>query len=161
MKKLILVFVCLFTAFTAFSQNIKDEVALIQSEYSLNKKQIIVDQMQFTEEESAKFWPLYDKYEIARKELGKKRVDYILNYADNYSHLTNEKASELIDAAFKNQADLTELQKKTFDEMSVAITPLRAAQFMQIEVYMETIVRMEISEQIPLVKDPDDKKKKH
>jgi len=107
--------------------------------------------MKFSDAESKAFWPIYDKYEAERRAIGRARVDNIMEYSKNYGTLTNEKATELITNALNIHKDFTKLQEKTFKEMSNAITPLRAAQFIQLEVYLETVVRKEIATAIPLV----------
>lgn len=160
MKKIFLVTLCAMFTFAGLAQNLTDDVAVLQSKYGLAKKELIVAHMKFTEAESIKFWPAYDKYEAERKALGKSRIDNIAAYADNYDKMTNEKATELVNAALNNHAAFTKLQQKTFKEMSSIITPLRAAQFIQLEAYLETVVRMEISDAIPLIEKVDATEKK-
>jgi len=159
MKKIFLIAICALGTFVSKAQNTTDDVAVLQSAYGLDKKQIIVEHMKFTEAESAKFWPAYDKYEAERKELGRARVNNILEYSKNYDSLSNEKASELINAALNNQMAFTKLQQKAYKDMSSALSPLRAAQWIQLEVFLETVIRAEIAEQIPLVKQVDAHKK--
>ena len=40
------------------------------------------------------FWKLYDEYEIQRKELGKKRIDLMEQYANNYNGMPAEVADK-------------------------------------------------------------------
>jgi hypothetical protein len=151
MKKIFLIALSMMFVFAVKAQTTTDEIQLLQSSYGKDKKQLIVEHMKFKDEESVKFWPLYDKYEAERKKLGQARANNILEYSKNYNTLTNEKATELVNAALDNQAALAKLQKKTFKEMSTAITPLRAAQFIQLESYLESVVRKEIATAIPLI----------
>jgi hypothetical protein len=158
MKKILLIAICGLFAISSRAQSTTDEITLMQSAFGLSKKQLVVDLMKFSDEESKKFWPLYDKYEDARTKLGKSRIDNIMLFAKNYDAMTNEKATELVNLALKTNADFTKLQQKTFTEMSAAITPIRAAQFIQLEVYLENALRMELSDQIPLIKKVEEKK---
>jgi hypothetical protein len=50
------------------------------------------------------------------------------------------------------------LQRETFAKMAKVITPVKAAQFAQLEMYLETIVRMKISSEIPLIGEFETKK---
>ena len=43
--------------------------------------------------------------------------------------------------------------------MSAAITPIRAAQFIQLEVFLENVIRMAIANEIPLIKKAESQKK--
>src|SRR5690349_1514339 len=99
MKKLLLTALTLTFAFGLKAQSTTDEINLLQSAYGKDKKQLIVDHMKFKEEESVKFWPIYDKYEAERKKIGQERANNILEYSKNYNTLTNEKATELINTA--------------------------------------------------------------
>lgn len=159
MKKILLVAVCGLFAFTTNAQSTLDEMKLMQSEYGLDKKQLVVELMKFSEEESAKFWPIYDKYETERMALGKSRIDNIMDYANNYSLMTDAKATELVNASLNNHISFTKLQQKTFKEMSAAITAIRAAQFIQLEVFLENVIRQAIANEIPLIKKSDEQKK--
>ena len=161
MKKFLLLAICATITLGARAQSTTDEIKLIQSSYGMDKKHLLVEHMKFTEAESAKFWPVYDKYETERQKLGKARIDNIMDYAKNYSMMTNEKSTELVMAALANQMAFTKLQEKTYKEMSAAITPLRAAQFIQLEVYLETLVRKAISDEIPLIHKVTETEKKN
>lgn len=72
MKKIILIAICTLFAVNLNAQSNTDEIALIQSAYGMEKKQIIIQFMKLTEAENAGFWKIYDEYEAERKELGKK-----------------------------------------------------------------------------------------
>ena len=159
MKKFFLTALIVVIAAGAKAQSTTDEINLIQSAYGKDKKQLIVEHMKFKEEESVKFWPIYDKYEAERKKLGQVRANNILEYSKNYGTLSNEKATELVNTALNNQMDITKLQQRVFKELSSAITPLRAAQFIQLESYLETVVRKEIATAIPLIDQVHDQEK--
>jgi Spy/CpxP family protein refolding chaperone len=160
MKKLFLIAACALFAMSSQAQNTTDEIQLLQSSYGMDKKQLIVETMKFTEAESAKFWPVYNNYEQERKKLGQARIDNIMNFARNNEGMTNEKAAELVNATLDNHIAFTKLQQKTYKEMSGAITPLRAAQFIQLEVFLENVIRKEISSAIPMIGKVDATEKK-
>jgi Spy/CpxP family protein refolding chaperone len=161
MKKTILIALCtLFAVNLNAQQTNTDEIALIQSAYGMEKKQIIVQFMKLTEAENAVFWKIYDEYEAERKELGKKRANNIIEYANNYGKLTDAKAAELINSSLDVQMNLSKLLKKTYAKLGKVMSPIRAAQFIQLENYLETMVRMEISDEIPLIGELEAAEKK-
>jgi len=136
-----------------------DEIGLIQSAYGMEKRAIVEQVMKLTEAEAPAFWKVYDEYEVSRKEYGKKRVDNIVDYANNYDKMTDAKATELIKAALNNQASFTKLLQSTYSKMSKATTPTRAAQFLQLEYYLENVIRLGISDGIPMIGELDDTRK--
>lgn len=160
MKKFVLFALFAVCTFVAKAQTANEEVALMQSIYGVEKKMLIAEHMKITDAEATAFWQIYDEYEIARKEIGKKRYDVVADYAKNYSSISNEKATELANQTFAIYNEFTKLQKQTFKKMSKAISPVRAAQFIQAEIYFENIVRLSTTEQIPLIGEFESEKKK-
>ena len=158
MKKMILIAICIVFAVASKAQSNTDEIALMQSAFGMTKQEMVKDFMKLSDTESAKFWTLYDEYEAARKEMGKKRIANIEDYANNYDKLSNEKATELMNKSFAIQSEFAKLQQKTFKKMSKEVSPLRAAQFTQLESFIENSIRTEILDAIPLIGEFDKKK---
>ena len=107
--------------------------------------------MNFSDAEGRLFWPVYDEYADRRKKLAANRIAILQNYMSNYDNLTNEKAEELTEKIFKNNTQLDKLQMKYYKEMKKAVSPLRASQFMQLEGYLQTMIRYEIQEALPFI----------
>lgn len=158
MKKMILLAMCIVFAVASQAQSNKDEIGLVQSAFGMTKQQMVKDFMKLNDSQSTKFWAIYDEYEASRKEMGQKRIANISAYADNYDNLTSEKATELINNSFAVQTDFTKLQKKTFKKISKEISPMVAAQFTMLEMYIENAIRAEILDAIPLIGEFNSKK---
>jgi hypothetical protein len=152
MKKVLLLSISLFFSLASIAQN-ADEIAIIQSAYGMDKRAIVTEQMKLTPNEAEAFWPIYEQYEVARKEYGKTRIKNIMEYAKNYQSLSNEKATELINASYSNQMNIMKLQQKTFKQLSKAITPARAAQFTQIEMYLENAIKAKLGDEMPFIEE--------
>jgi CRISPR/Cas system CSM-associated protein Csm2 small subunit len=158
MKKIIFLSVCMFFAIASMAQSNNDEIAIFQSIYGMGKQQLVSDHMKFTEAESARFWKIYDEYEVSRKEIGKKRAANILEYADNYQNLSSEKVTQLVNESLELNASFYKLLDKTFRKVSKEISPVRAAQFYQMEFFLEGIVRVKMADEIPLIQGIHEKK---
>jgi hypothetical protein len=126
----------------------------------MEKKQIVADHMKITDAEKTAFWQIYDEYEIARKAIGTKRANGITDYAKNYTTMTDDKASELVNKTLVLNTEFLKLQKSTFKKMAKAVTPLRAGQFFQLEMFLENMVRLELASEIPFIGEIDVKKAK-
>jgi hypothetical protein len=94
---------------------------------------------------------MYDEYEIARKEIGLKRVKNIELYAEKYDNLTNADADAIMKASFEVNTDFVKLWDKTYKKMAKSISSVTAAQFIQAEMFLESMVRQELAMQIPLI----------
>jgi hypothetical protein len=159
MKKIILMSITILTCFGAMAQS-SDELAMLRDMFGKEKKEIINEFLKLPSADSTKFWPLYDEYSAKRKSLGDGRISIIKDYAAQYTTLTNEQAKKLGDRLFKNEADIIKLQQKYYNKMSKAVSPLKATQFMQTEIYLQTQLRAVIQDEIPFIGELD-KTKKH
>lgn len=133
------------------AQESKDEIQLVQTMWGMQKRDIINQYMKFTDEESAKFSPIYEAYSNEYKSLGAERINMMADYAANYATLTNEKADQLVQSLLKNNAAIDKLQLKYYNKIKKEISALRAAQFMQVELYIQTMVRAELQSNIPMI----------
>ena len=88
MKKLIFVAIIAMFAMASNAQSNAEEVALMQSVYGMQKRDLIAKHMKIDAAKSDLFWQMYDEYEAARKEIGLKRVKNIEMYAEKYENLT-------------------------------------------------------------------------
>lgn len=151
MKKFILVaFIAVF-AFAANAQSNVEEVDLMQSVYGMQKKDLIAKHMKLESGQSDLFWQLYDEYEVSRKDIGVKRVKNIEHYAEKYDNLTNVDADALMKASFEVNMEFVKLWEKTYKKMAKSISSVTAAQFIQAEMFLENMVRQELSMDIPLI----------
>jgi hypothetical protein len=128
-----------------------DDIAFFQSIWGMEKRTIVKSYMDLSEADAAKFWTVYEAYELTRKDLGKQRVAILGDYAKNYGSLSGEKAKELINKAVANNIAMQKLFKKTFKNMSKVLDPVTAAKFIQLENYFMLMIQMNIQESIPFV----------
>jgi hypothetical protein len=151
MKKYILLIAVSVFAAATYAQSDKEEVDLMQAAFGMDKKAAVAEFVKPSPAQKDAFWKLYDEYETQRKELGKKRIELLKQYADQYNTLTSEQA----DAWTKKVMDL---QKKTDALITTYYTKIKAAsdgivatQFYQIENYILTGIRAYLLDSIPFV----------
>lgn len=157
-KYSLLIIALLFSSF-AFSQSNKEDVDMIQASYGKSKKELVNEYMKLTEPKAGAFWKLYDEYELERKVIGREKLKLIEDYVNNYKTLTDMKADELSRATIENNLSMEKLYKKYYDKFSEVLGGVLATKFMQMEVYLQTVVRNEVQEQIPFVHEMDQAKK--
>jgi hypothetical protein len=158
MKKVIILLVAICTSYMSMAQS-TDELAMLREMFGQEKKDIINQFLDLSSADSVKFWPLYNEYSAKRKTLGDDRISIIKDYADQYSTLTNEQAQKLGDRLFKNEANILKLQEQYYKKMSKAVSALKATQFMQTELYLQTQLRAVIQDEIPFIGELDKTKK--
>jgi hypothetical protein len=158
MKKLFLSLVLIASTVT-FAQS-KDDVALIQSIYGKSKAEVVKQYLNLAEPQATAFEAVYDNYETERKTLGQKKIQIISEYAANYDNLTDDKADELTKNNLKNNIDQEKLLSKTYGKAKKVIGGKNAAKFIQLEQYLQVIIRGEIQDNIPFIDELDKTKTK-
>jgi methanogenic corrinoid protein MtbC1 len=156
MKKLSVIIVMAVASFSSYAQSsYKEDVQLVQSIYGKSKSDLVRQYMNLSDAQSAAFTKVYENYETERKTLGEKKLQLINDYAQNYATLTEEKADELAKGTLKNNQDYEKLYSKTYGQIKKAIGAINAAKFIQLEVYLQTVIRNEIQETIPFIGELD------
>ena len=149
-NSIIIVCLVLFTL-TAFAQNNSEETGLVKSIYGMERKDLIARHIVLDETKMDVFWQLYDEYEIERSALGLKRARNIATYASKYERLTNEDADLLMKTTFELNLNFVQLWEKTYKKMAKSISPVTAAQFIQAEMFIESMIKQELAMDIPLI----------
>ena len=133
------------------AQSVKNEVQIIEGAYGIEKKQIIEQAMNLSGKEALDFWPIYEYYEDKRRMLGEERLLLIHDYVIAYPTLTDAQASELTSRCFKNDEALARLHKQYYKKVKKALSPLKAAQFVQAEGFLQNVVRVQIESRLPFI----------
>jgi len=150
MKKVTLLLSALFAFAFVNAQTHKEEVDLMQSAFGMEKKAMVAEFVKVDAAQQTAFWSLYDEYETARKELGKKRIELFNQYVKNYDNMTNEFADtwtkEVLGLSKSTDALLVSYYKK----IRKVTNPVVALQFYQVESYILSGIRLSILESLPL-----------
>ena len=153
-KSVLLVALLMFFSTFSFSQTNTEEIDYYQSVFGMEKKQAITEILQLKENDT--FWNIYDEYEKERKELGKKRITLLKDYANNYLTLTDEKTSELIKQTISIRKKVDKLIVSYYKKVKKGNGPKVAAQFYQLENYILVAIRLTILEDMPFIGELDE-----
>ena len=151
MKKITLLLFGLLLIGAANAQSDKEEVDLLQSLFGMEKKALVSDFVKVDPSYQDAFWKLYDQYETARKELGKKRIALLNQYADEYDKMTNESTDAWMKEVLKITASTDNLISAYYKKIRKVTDAATAARFYHIENYVLTSIRLAILEEVPFV----------
>ena len=152
MKKLLILFVLVFS----FSLQAQDDfIELLRQDLKTQKVAIITETMDFTEEESNAFWPVYREYDFEATKLADEDLAIIKDYAENFDKMTDAKAKELMDRAMKVDEKRLKLRKKYYKEFQKVLPVIKATRFMQVENQMTLLIDLQIASELPLVDSPE------
>jgi len=151
MKKILIVAALLIST-VGFAQSNKEDIDIIQSVYGKSKKDIVAG---FINPTGDAFWVVYDEYEVKRKELGQKRVALLEKYAANYGTMDDATTDALMKEMTALGVKTDKLIETYYGKMKKASSVKAAAQFVQIETYLLSSVRVTILENIPFIGELD------
>ena len=134
------------------TKNLAEYAELLRSDVRAQKVAIITEVMEFTDEESAAFWPIYRDYDLEMSKLGDERVALIADYARNYDSLTDDMADKLATRAMDLETRRNAAKAKAYDRVKKALSPKRALQFLQVEQQLLQIIDLQISASLPIAK---------
>jgi len=115
------------------------------------RNKAIAFNMAFTQQEKEEFWPLYREFRGAMHKVDDKRVEVILEYAENFESMTDSLARKLLDRSLEAEKERTKVKRKYVAKFRRALPETKVVRLMQIESRMDTLVDLKIAEALPLM----------
>ena len=114
---------------------------------------VVIANLDLTEEEGKKFWPLYDEYRIKIREVRMRRLELIQNYAERFNADTvDEKfADDAILEFLDIQSDTVKVRKRYWKKFRRIIPASKAARFYQLENKMDSEIDYVMAGGTPLI----------
>jgi hypothetical protein len=129
-----------------------DDIAVLRQDVQAGKTDIITRNMQFTEEQSKAFWPVYRNYANEQQKIGDQRVSLIKDYAANYDHIDDTQAQSYMKRAFTYDDDMLKLRKSYQSKFEKAIGPKQTAKFYQVDNRISLLVNVQLASLLPIIK---------
>lgn len=116
-------------------------------------REVYVDQLDLSEAEGQKFWPVYDAYAAATKEHNDKLLALIKRYAAAYNAgpVDEATAKALMNDALALDRAECKLRDDTMKKAMKALPATKAAMFFQIDNKVRATLRFDLALQIPLI----------
>ncbi len=123
----------------------------LRSEFNANKVAVYNDAMKLTAAEADKFWPIYRDYEKDLAAVGDRKLDLIREFFTHYKNdtLTDGRSKVIAQKWLQNVQDRLDLWKRYHNRISKAVSPTRAAQFLQLEHQISLFVDLAIASEMP------------
>ncbi len=151
--RILSIFLALVIASQVLGQEpgMSDARALLQT----GRVEIIEDELRFTEEEAAAFWPVYDEYQSDLAVVKDQYADLVTSFLDAYraGTVSDQFAEQLIDDYLDIQEELLKIKRKHLKDFRKALPARKAARFYQLENKMDAQLEAQLSLVIPMI-DP-------
>jgi len=118
-----------------------------------NKKALVAVNLRLTDEEAARFWPVYDRYQQDLAGVQDRLVKVIDDYTASFRNLSDEKAMKLVEDYLAAEADRAKVRRDHLPEFAKTIPGRKVARFYQIENKMDAVVRYDLAATIPVVEE--------
>ncbi|PYR40867.1 MAG: hypothetical protein DMF95_32435, partial [Acidobacteria bacterium] len=114
---------------------------------------LVAVNLRLTDEEAARFWPVYDRYQQDLAGVQDRLVKVIDDYTASFRNLSDEKAMKLVEDYLAAEADRAKVRRDHLAEFAKTIPGRKVARFYQIENKMDAVVRYDLAATIPVVEE--------
>jgi hypothetical protein len=130
-----------------------DTMDLLRQKIKADKKLVVGANMDLTEAEAQRFWPVYEAYQRDLQKLNQRIMALIERYAADYRNksVTDEKAKPLIDEAVSIEQAEAKLKSAYVPKLSKVLPAKKVARYLQIENKIRAIVKYDLASAVPLV----------
>jgi hypothetical protein len=119
-----------------------------------DKKLLVSLNMELSDAEAKKFWPVYDAYQVQLGKINDRIASLIEGYAAEYNNnsMTDAKAKKMISEMISIDQAEAAMKKSFVPKLYKALPAVKAARYLQIENKIRAAVRYELADAVPLVK---------
>ena len=118
-----------------------------------NRRALVAVNLNLTEAEAAKFWPVYDRYQAEINAVGDRVAALIEDYAKNFRDLSNDKALQLIKDYLAAESERAKIRSAYVEEFAKILPGRTVARLYQIENKMDAVIRYDLAATIPVVEE--------
>jgi hypothetical protein len=138
------------TADDARQSNPDDFIELLRKDVRSQKKQIIAENMDLSDAEAEKFWPVYDRYSAELARIYDTKISLLNDYAENYKTMTGEQAENYIRKRSEVEQSMMQLRVKYVPAFRKVLSGRETALFYQLDWRLGLAIDVELV-QVPLI----------
>ena len=117
-----------------------------------DKKSFVAATLQLTPAEAKKFWPIYDAYQRTIDASNRKRALAVEAVVAKDEDLSNAYARNLATDAIANDEGEIKARRALQNRLMKALSPIKAARYLQLESKIRALQDYDIASMIPLVR---------
>jgi hypothetical protein len=131
------------------------QLALLRKDIRSIKKQLVAANLNLTEIEATRFWPVYDQYSVDFGKITDMRAVIIKEYSSGYGSLTDDQADDLIRRWLDTDISAAQLRQKYVPIMRKVLPGKKAATFFQLDRRISMMIDIQLTSQLPLVQSQE------
>jgi hypothetical protein len=139
-------------AATSRADQTTTEMDAVRDAIRANRKAVVTANLNLSDEEATKFWPLYEEYLKELNALQDRLAKVVEQYAKQYETLSDDEASNLTAAYVLEEEQRAKLRHTYLPRFAKVLPGKTLARLYQVENKFDAVVRYELAAAIPLVK---------
>jgi hypothetical protein len=136
---------------SAPAQNSRDAIDSLRGDLNANRKSVIAEQVNLTEQESEAFWPLYRSYRAEMDKTTDRVVELVLEYGDLYPNVPDKKASEMLQNYTKLEGEMLSIKRKYLKKFGKVLPASKVLRFAQLDNRLDLGTRVGLAASIPML----------
>ena len=117
-----------------------------------DKRGLVAKNLQLTDAEGKKFWPVYDAFQKELDKIVQRQNRAVLDYVNTESSLTDGNAKRIAREVLETDAAEQKLREQHHKRVTAVLPARKAVRYLQIENKLRALARYDMAAQIPLVK---------
>lgn len=147
-----LILTLLFSSVASAQTAMEQQIALARQSAHTDRQVLIMGNMHFTSDESAKFWPAWKQYRAAMAANTDRMLALIADFAGHYEEMTDLKANELLVDSFSIKMQDLVIKQQFSSDINRFMPTKKVMRVIQIENKLDAALQMKLAAGIPLVK---------
>jgi hypothetical protein len=138
------------------TDDVQAQFEVLRSDFNATKIRTLNQVLKLTASEAEAFWPIYRGYEKELAAVGDQKLALIREFFSHHQNetLNNANARQMAEKWLKNVQARLDLWKKYQKKISRGVSPVRAAQFLQVENQLALFADLAIASEMPQVTLP-------
>ena len=126
------------------------DIQLLKSNIRSQKKQIVAANMDLTDAEAEKFWPVYNRYAEDVAKIYDTKIALFQEYLQNYDSMSGEQAENYLRRRAAVEEDIMQVRLKYLPEFRKVLTGRETALFYQIDWRLDLMINLQLA-QAPVI----------
>jgi hypothetical protein len=127
-----------------------DDIALLRKDIRSRKKQVVAANMDLTDAQAEKFWPLYDQYTADLSKINDAKTALVKDYFEHHATLNDEQAEHYIRQRAEIEQSISRLKVEYVPRFRKVLSGKQAALFFQIDWRISLLIDLQLA-RMPLI----------
>jgi hypothetical protein len=127
------------------------DIQLLRQDLRSKKKQLVASNLNLTDEQATKFWPVYNQYIAEQTKIPDQKYAIIKEFATSWGTITDAQATDLTKRALAVDDQVAQLRIKYVPNFMQVLPGKLVATFFQIDRRLQMMVDLQLMSQLPLV----------